>query len=271
VPPTDSACSLGIRLVDPLGRPFRPLVRAIRLRQWEGVWLGVAASAAVTAFAVIQRELQPGWLSYTAETPWRQALVRIPLSVVAPALHLPYWGAVLQVLVVLSCAQPVLGVRRTLGVGLVAHVAATLVMREMLHAGGGHLPGLWRTELDSGPSVAVLAIGLTCALVTRSDSVSLLVVGFVAVEVVFLRSMASLEHAVGVCCGLAAGLAWRTRTGPESVVPDARSRASSDSRRGGATGARPGNSHRHAPASGASAREALPPPHEWCRRQPDGQ
>ncbi len=197
-----------------LDRPFRPAVVALRQRRWRLLWLGPAAAVLVAVGALLGRMFHPAVLSYSAATSWSQAAIRIPLSVAAPALHLPYWGAVLQVLVVLTVAQPVLGVRRVLGVGLVAHVLATLAVRVLLDARVPPFPVGWRIELDSGPSVAVLAIGVACAVVARSRTMTALVIGSVAVEMVVLHSLSSVEHVVGVTCGLLAGLMWRAPVRP---------------------------------------------------------
>ena len=236
---------------DGLARPFRPGLAAMRKGWWRTIWLGPAAAAIVTAGALLGRVFHPAILSYSADTSWPQASIRIPLSVAAPALHLPYWGAVLQVLVVLIFAQPVLGVRRVLGLGLVAHILATVAVRGLLEIRALPLPAGWRTELDSGPSVAVLAIGVACVVVARSRSMTALVIGSVAVEVALLHSLSSVEHVVGVTCGLLAGLMWRA---PVRTVPPLRPN--------GDGSAGPGSAGRLEPLGGSGAaateRRAVP-------------
>jgi hypothetical protein len=193
-----------------LERAFVPLRSALRARQWRRLWLGPVVGLLVAAGAPADSLLHVAALTYTAATPWRQALWRIPLSVIAPALHLPSWGAVLQVLVVLLIVQPVLGTTRTVAVAVTGHLLATLAMRLLVVVAVFHVPGVWRHELDTGPSVAVLCVAVAALTVTRANVLCLVVVGGVAAEVVALRSQAGFEHAIGLLVGAAAGLLWRS-------------------------------------------------------------
>lgn len=162
-------------------------------------------------------------LTYAASTPWRAALLRLPLSVVAPAEYLPCWGAVVQTVVVLAVAQPVLGVRRLLIVALAGHVLATLTMRALVHVAAGDVPHHWLHELDSGPSVAVLATAVACAIVSGSWAFGVLLVSGVSLEIALLGGQAGVEHMVGLGVGLLLALLWRRAPATVPTIPSPRS------------------------------------------------
>jgi len=89
------------------------------------------------ACAVTGRVLHdPRWLvdatAERASLPVSTALQRLPGSLFAPTQGLPLWAAVAQLAVAAALAQVVCGATRAVGVGLGAHVTATLLTRLML-------------------------------------------------------------------------------------------------------------------------------------------
>ncbi|GGT01844.1 hypothetical protein GCM10010206_75510 [Streptomyces cinerochromogenes] len=156
-----------------------------------------------------------------AEDPLWLALLRTPLSLFVPALDLPVWGALAQILLVFGIAELCLGRWRTLTIAYVATLAGTLYAR-LGTTLGAHAPfGLpWTDEqvVDTGPSAAVVGLAVFVswrygAYVT-AGAVTLAMVA----EVLLKENLAGKEHlaalmAVGLLCLLAA-LRQRRRSLP---------------------------------------------------------
>ncbi|MCS0605182.1 hypothetical protein NX794_28810 [Streptomyces sp. LP11] len=143
-----------------------------------------------------------------AADPLWQALLRTPLSLFVPALDLPVWGALAQILLVFGIAELCLGWRRTLAIAYVATLAGTLYAR-LGTTLGPHAPfGLpWSDAqvVDTGPSAAV--VGLAVFATWRYGAY--LTAGAVTVamvaEVLVKENLAGKEHlaalmAVGLLC-----------------------------------------------------------------------
>ncbi|MGW2748888.1 hypothetical protein [Streptomyces sp. NPDC001450] len=147
-----------------------------------------------------------------AQDPLGPALLRTPLSLFVPALDLPVWGALAQILFVFGVAEACLGWWRTLAIAYVATVAGTLYARVGI-ALGPHAPfGLPWTDaqvVDTGPSAAVVGLAVYVswrygAYVT-AGAVTLAMV----VEVLLKENLAGKEHlaalmGVGTLCLVAA-------------------------------------------------------------------
>ncbi|WP_225811701.1 hypothetical protein [Streptomyces spinosus] len=147
-----------------------------------------------------------------ADDPLWLALLRTPLSLFVPALDLPVWGALAQILLVFGIAELCLGWKRTLTIAYVATLAGTLYARLGITL-GAHAPfGLPWTDgqvVDTGPSAAVVGLAVfVCwrygAYVT-AGAVTLAMV----FEVLLKENLAGKEHlaalmAVGLLCLLAA-------------------------------------------------------------------
>ncbi|MFJ2178054.1 hypothetical protein ACIOHE_34820 [Streptomyces sp. NPDC087851] len=98
-----------------------------------------------------------------AEDPLGVALLRTPLSLFVPALDLPVWGALAQILLVFGVAEICLGRRRTLLIAYVATLAGTLYARIGVALGPQVFPGLPASDaeiVDTGPSAAVVGLAL---------------------------------------------------------------------------------------------------------------
>ncbi|WP_225831039.1 hypothetical protein [Streptomyces sp. NK08204] len=143
-----------------------------------------------------------------AEDPLVLALLRTPLSLFVPALDLPVWGALAQILFVFGIAEVCLGWWRTLAIGYVATLTGTLYARVGIalgpHAPFG-LPGTDAQVVDTGPSAAVVGLAVFLgwwygAYVTAGAVTSAMVV-----EVLVKENLAGKEHlaalmAVGTLC-----------------------------------------------------------------------
>ncbi|MEV7146785.1 MULTISPECIES: hypothetical protein [unclassified Streptomyces] len=146
--------------------------------------------------------------SVRAADPLWTALRRTPLSLFVPALDLPVWGALAQILVVFGIAEVCLGWWRTLTVAYVATLAGTLYARAGIALGPRHPLGLPASDawvVDTGPSAAV--VGLAVVLGWRYGAYA--TVGVVAAamvaEVVLKDNLAGKEHLAAIASVLALG------------------------------------------------------------------
>ncbi|KUL49843.1 hypothetical protein [Streptomyces sp. NRRL S-1521] len=148
--------------------------------------------------------------SVRAEDPLWLALLRTPLSLFVPALDLPVWGALVQILLVLGVAEICLGRRRTLLVGYAATLAGTLYARVGIALGPGHplgLPGSDAHVVDTGPSAAVVGLAVYVCWRYGAYVTAALVTALMAVELAVKDNLAGKEHlaaiaAVLVLCAL---------------------------------------------------------------------
>jgi hypothetical protein len=189
-------------------------VRAqVRARGLRAVPVTLGASAGILVLQLLQHcRGTGGWVERLggvyAGLPWWLALLRTPVSVFLPDPSLPVWGLLLQVAVVFAVAETTVGPRRTLGVALLATLAGTGFARYSLWAGTApHWPlGLPAHDLlvrDTGPSAAVVALGVYVALRYRAWWTVGAIVLAMVVEVVSLPNLAGYEHLAGVALVLA--------------------------------------------------------------------
>ncbi|MFI1207973.1 hypothetical protein ACH4UV_10260 [Streptomyces sp. NPDC020802] len=230
-----------------LGRAARaewgPLYAAVRAglaaRRWRAIPMTVGA---VCLTALLQYAQNQSWGyrfvqdigAVRAEDPLGPALLRTPLSVFVPALDLPVWGALAQILVVFGIAEICLGRWRTLTVAYVATLAGTLYARVGI-ALGPHCPlGLPASDalvVDTGPSAAVVGLAVFLGWRYRAYRTAGAVVVAMIVEVLVKENLAGKEHlaaiaAVLVVCAVSTlrqRRSGRERTGSGSGLPPIRS------------------------------------------------
>ena len=195
-------------------RVFRPVLVELRARGWRAIPFSLFSAALITAFALLQHTDWGWWLVvhvaavYQALPIWL-ILVRLPLSMFAPAPDLPAWGAVAQVLVVFAVAEVRLGRWRTLLVAVCANALTTLSARLMWLLGialGVGTPQIDAYELDTGPSTVVVALSVYVLLRCRGYTLLAATVLAMALETVLLPNLAGQEHLVAVGIGVAAYL-----------------------------------------------------------------
>ncbi|MFD4862799.1 hypothetical protein [Streptomyces atratus] len=214
-------------------RPVGALGRAAR-REWGPlagtVCAGLAASrlravpmtlASVCLTALLHAVQNQSWGfgvvrefgAVRAEDPLGEALLRTPLSLFVPALDLPAWGALVQILVVFGSAEICLGRWRTLLIAYVATLAGTLYARIGVALGPDGLLGLPASDarvVDTGPSAAVVALAVYVCCAYRAWFTGALVVVAMLVEVIVKNNLAGKEHlaaiaAVLVLCAVMVG------------------------------------------------------------------
>lgn len=166
-----------------------------------------------------------------AGDPFWVALLRTPLSLFVPALDLPVWGALAQVLLVFGIAEICLGRWRTLVIAYVSTLAGTTYARIGIALGPDGFFGLPASDaqvVDTGPSAAVVGLALFVCWRYRAWLTAALVIVSMVVEVLVKNNLAGKEHlaaiaAVLVVCALSAlrqrRRRQRLRTGSRSGAP----------------------------------------------------
>lgn len=193
-----------------LGPPWRAL-RADGPRAFP---VTLSCTALIGLFALIQHTTTGWWLVEHAAgvyqaLPLPLILLRLPLSMFAPAPDLPAWGAMLQVLIVFGFSEIHLGRLRTLVTAVCVNGLTTVSARIMvivgLHWAIG-TPQVDQYELDTGPSTVVVALSVYVALMCRAY-VLLTITGAAMVgEAVALPNLAGREHLVALGLGVTAYL-----------------------------------------------------------------
>ncbi|MEU2558111.1 hypothetical protein ABZ626_02005 [Streptomyces longispororuber] len=160
--------------------------------------------------------------SVRAEDPLWLALLRTPLSLFVPALDLPVWGALVQILLVFGIAELCLGRWRTLLVGYAATLAGTLYARLAIALGPDTWLGLPASDarvVDTGPSAAVVGLAVFVCWRYRAYATGALVVVLMVVEVLVKNNLAGKEHLAAIAaafalCAVDAARRARRRAGP---------------------------------------------------------
>ena len=201
-----------------LGPPWRAL-RADKLTAFP---IAVSCTALIGVFALIQHTTAGWWVVEHAAgvyqaLPLPLILLRLPLSMLAPAPDLPAWGAMLQVLVVFGLSEVHLGRMRTLVTAVCVNglttVAAGIMVIVGLHLAIG-TPQVDQYELDTGPSTVVVALSIYVGLKCRAYLVLIITAGAMAGEAIALPNLAGREHLVALGLGVAAYLIGERRRLP---------------------------------------------------------
>jgi hypothetical protein len=197
-----------------IDRVFRPVVTEVRARGWRAIGLSISCAALIALFALLQHT-GPGWWVVEHVAAVYQALpiwlivLRLPLSMFAPAPDLPAWGAIAQVLVVFAVAEVQLGRWRTLLVAVCTNALTTLSARLMWIVSavlGVGTPQIDAYELDTGPSTVVVALSVYVLLRCRAYILLAAIVLAMVLETVLLPNLAGREHLVSIGLGAAAFL-----------------------------------------------------------------
>ncbi|WP_338496916.1 hypothetical protein [Streptomyces sp. SJL17-4] len=210
------------------GPLFLTVRSALLTKKWRAVPMTLAAVCLTALFQLVQNQdwgYQPvqNIGSVRAEDPFWLALLRTPLSLFVPALDLPVWGALAQVLLVFGIAETCLGRWRTLAVAYLATLCGTLYARVGIALGPDTPLGLPATDaqvVDTGPSAAVVGLAVYVCWRYGARWTGTLVVVAMVVEVIIKPNLAGKEHLAAIAGVLVLmGIqAWRER-GQEGVEP----------------------------------------------------
>ncbi|MFI7008151.1 hypothetical protein [Streptomyces sp. NPDC050145] len=191
-------------------REWGPLYRAVRdglvARRWRAVPMTLAAVCLTAAFQYVQnRPWGYGFVqdvgAVRAADPWWLALLRTPLSLFVPALDLPVWGALGQILVVFGVAEICLGRPRTLVIAYLATLIGTLYARLGIALGPGSPFGLPASDarvVDTGPSAAVVGLAVYVCVRHRARWTAACVVVAMCVECALKPNLAGKEHLAAI-------------------------------------------------------------------------
>ncbi|MFI5767315.1 hypothetical protein ACIA74_01990 [Streptomyces sp. NPDC051658] len=201
--PVRALCGAARHEWGPLLRAVRGMLAAARLR---AIPMTVAAVCLTALLQVVQNRswgfgVVHGLGAVRAEDPLWAALLRTPLSLFVPALDLPVWGALVQILMVFGTAEICLGRWRTLLIAYVATLAGTLYARIGVALGPDVLFGLPVSDarvVDTGPSAAVVGLAVYVCCVYRARFTGALVIAAMVVEVVLKNNLAGKEHLVAI-------------------------------------------------------------------------
>ncbi|WP_158070563.1 hypothetical protein [Streptomyces luteocolor] len=199
------------------GPLFSTVRDALLARRLRAVPMTLAAVCLTALFQYVQN--QPWGYQFIqnigsvrAEEPLWLALVRTPLSLFVPALDLPVWGALAQILLVFGIAEICLGWWRTLVIGYAATLAGTLYARVGIELGPQNPIGLPASDaqvIDTGPSAAVVGLAVFVCWRYRAYVTGALVIAVMVLEVLVKNNLAGREHlaaiaAVLVLCAVSA-------------------------------------------------------------------
>ncbi|WP_037641844.1 hypothetical protein [Streptomyces bicolor] len=204
--------------VDTLGRWARAewgaLYVAVRKPLLERRWRAVPMTLAAVCLTGITQVVQNQSWGYRpvhnlgavrAEDPLWQALLRTPLSLFVPALDLPVWGALAQLLVVFGISEVCLGWWRTLVIAYVATLAGTLYARVGIALGPDHPIGLPASDarvVDTGPSAAVVGLAVFLGWRYGAYVTAGAVIVAMVVEVGLKENLAGKEHLAAIAAVL---------------------------------------------------------------------
>ncbi|MCQ4046215.1 hypothetical protein ACFOSC_21135 [Streptantibioticus rubrisoli] len=206
----------GARLRRAAYREWGALVADLRIAFVRTGWRAVPLTlVSVLLISVLQLVQHTAWGDdlvnragvVSASLLWWKALLRTPLSLFVPALDLPMWGALAQVLVVFGIAEATLGKARTLGIAYAATLAGTTYARWGVSRGPHAFLGLEPIDAfirDTGPSAAVVALAVCIAWRYRAWWTAGTVIGSMALEVVLWPNLAGWEHLAAI----AAAVGW---------------------------------------------------------------
>ncbi|MFD9986162.1 hypothetical protein ACFWZJ_37870 [Streptomyces massasporeus] len=175
-------------------------------RRWRAVPMAVTA---VCLTVVLHFVHQQSWGyrfvqnvgAVRAEDPLWLALLRTPLSLFVPALDLPVWGALVQILLVFGIAELCLGRWRALAIAYVATLAGTLYARLGIRLGPDSPLGLPASDawvVDTGPSAAVVGLAVFLGWRYRAYVTASVVIVAMVVEVALKENLAGKEHLAAI-------------------------------------------------------------------------
>lgn len=150
------------------------------------------------------------------------AVLRTPLSLFVPALDLPVWGALAQLLLVFGVAELCLGWWRTLVIAYAATLAGTLYARVGIALGPDNPFGLPVTDariVDTGPSAAVVGLAVFLGWRYRARATAAAVVVAMVVEVLLKNNLAGKEHLAAIGAVVALCACRRGARQPDDVPP----------------------------------------------------
>lgn len=184
------------------------LLREKHLRAIPGT---VASVTLIALFAIIQH-FRPAGITFVnavagvhqGEPLW-EVLLQLPLSMFAPAPMLPAWGAMTQVFVAFGISECWLGWRKMLAIAVLTSAVTSMAARIMVAVSSYWsigTPEIDNWQLDTGPSVGVVALLIYLALRVRTYWIVALTAVSMGGEAALLPNLAGREHLVAISLGV---------------------------------------------------------------------
>ncbi|SEQ49112.1 hypothetical protein SAMN04487983_1005214 [Streptomyces sp. yr375] len=202
-----------------------PLYEAVRdplaARRWRAAPMTLGAVCLTSVTQLVQNQSW-GWQpvqdigAVRAEDPLWLALLRTPFSLFVPALDLPVWGALAQILLVFGIAELCLGWWRTLVIAYAATLAGTLYARVAVALGPDSPFGVPATDahiVDTGPSAAVVGLAVFLGWRYRAYATATAVTVAIVVEVLLKNNLAGKEHLAAIAAVVVVLCAGGRRSG----------------------------------------------------------
>jgi hypothetical protein len=188
-------------------RPAR-LIREKHLRAIPGT---IASVILIALFGTIQH-FRPAGINFVnavagvhqGEPLW-EVLLQLPLSMFAPAPMLPAWGAMTQVFVAFGISECWLGWRKMLAIAVLTSAVTSMAARLMVAISSYWsigTPEIDNWQLDTGPSVGVVALLIYLALRLRTYWIVVLTAVSMGGEAALLPNLAGREHLVAISLGV---------------------------------------------------------------------
>ncbi|MFF1323643.1 hypothetical protein ACFVZZ_30100 [Streptomyces chartreusis] len=190
------------------GALYRAVRRAVVERRWRAAPMTVGAVCLTGITQVVQNRswgyrIVQDLGAVRAEDPLWLALLRTPLSLFVPALDLPVWGALAQVLIAFGIAEMCLGWWRTLVIAYVATLAGTLYARVAIGPDSPFgLPASDALVVDTGPSAAVVGLAVFLGRRYGAYVTAGVVIAAMVAEVALKPNLAGKEHLAAVAAVL---------------------------------------------------------------------
>ena len=183
-----------------------PLLR----RKWRAAPLALTAMCLTAALHFVHNQswgydLVQDVGAVRAADPLLLALLRTPLSLCVPALDLPVWGALAQILFVFGIAEICLGRWRTLTLAYTATLAGTLYARVGVWLGPDSPLGLPASDahvVDTGPSAAVVGLAVFLGWRYGARLTAAAVIAAMVAEVLVKENLAGKEHLAAIAAML---------------------------------------------------------------------
>ena len=182
----------------------------LRRRRWRAVPLAVTAVCLTLTLHLVHSQswgydaVQDVGAVRAADPLWL-ALLRTPLSLFVPALDLPVWGALVQILFVFGIAEMCLGRWRTLALAYAATLAGTLYARLGIWLGPDNPLGLPASDahvVDTGPSAAVVGLAVYLGWRYGARVTAGAVIAAMLIEVLLKENLAGREHLAAIAAML---------------------------------------------------------------------
>ncbi|MEU0393066.1 hypothetical protein ABZ208_09865 [Streptomyces sp. NPDC006208] len=183
---------------------------ALVTKRWRAIPLTLTGIALTALFYLLQHQSWGLRLVHDigfvrAEDPLWLTLLRTPLSLFVPALDLPVWGALVQILLVFGLAEIAIGPRRTLAIAYLSTLAGTTYARIGVAVGPGGPFGLPASDgeiVDTGPSAAVVGLAVFVCYRYQCWVTAALVIVAMIVEVIVKPNLAGKEHLAAIAAVL---------------------------------------------------------------------